>query len=225
MEVRHSQFPFDLKSLTWRNTAQHRKRWYKPSSCLIATLNRVPLYSLVCVACKGPPVAPLQAASLSRIHMWTGHNCRLCCQEKRWLRVPIFSNCPFFIIKDDKDGKITGVSSHLPSVTLTKVRSFGSQTSKVVFQTSAEEQRPRLSSQSISFTGWCAVVLFCADQTQHKCAVRNYASAWLMLCVLPPCVLFRDLNCYSGPTLCIFVCGCVLPRKWSYVFWMIVPVY
>lgn len=55
----------------------------------------MPLYSLVCVACKGPAVAPLQAASLSRVHMWTGHNCRLCCQEKRWLRVPVFSICPF----------------------------------------------------------------------------------------------------------------------------------
>lgn len=79
---------------------------HKHSSCLTAELNGVPLYSLVCVACKPPAMVLHEAASLSGIYVWTGHNCRLCCQEKGWLRVPVFSICPFFfIIEDNKDGK------------------------------------------------------------------------------------------------------------------------
>lgn len=95
---------------------------HKHSSCLTAELNGVPLYSLVCVACKPPAVALHEAPSLSGIHVWTGHNCRLCCREKGWLGVPVFSVCPLFFCyyRRQQRWKITGVSSQIPYVTLTK---------------------------------------------------------------------------------------------------------
>lgn len=96
--------PFNLKSLCnsvslgGTITKCIERCCHKHSSCLTAELNGVPLYSLVCVACKPPAVALHEAASLSGIHVWTGHNCCLCCQEKGWFGVPVFSICPFFLL-------------------------------------------------------------------------------------------------------------------------------
>lgn len=110
---------------------------HKHSSCPPVELNGVPLYSLVWVACKPPAVALHEAASLSGILVWTGHNCRLCCQEKGWLEVPVFSVCLFFLLLLWKTTKMENnrrvISASLCD--LDKERSSGSQTSKAVFRT------------------------------------------------------------------------------------------
>lgn len=118
MEVIQYLFHFNLESLCYSYslggtiTKCIERCCDKHSSSLTAELNGVPLYRLACVACKPPAVVLHEAASLSGIHVWTGHNCRLCCQEKGWLGVPVFSICPFLflffffvIIEDNKDGK------------------------------------------------------------------------------------------------------------------------
>lgn len=94
---------------------------HKQNNSLTAEVNGVPLYDLVWVACKPPAVVLHEAASLSGIHVWTGHSCCLCCQEKGWLRVLIFPVCLlFFYYRRQQRWKITGMSSQLPFVTLTK---------------------------------------------------------------------------------------------------------
>ncbi len=114
---------------------------HKHSSCPPVELNGVPLYSLVWVACKPPAVALHEAASLSGILVWTGHNCRLCCQEKGWLEVPVFSVCLFFYYYGRQQRwKITGVSSQLPFVTLTKSISLALRLQK---QSSGLKQRSK----------------------------------------------------------------------------------
>lgn len=109
---------------------------HKHSSCLTAELKGVPLYNLVCVACKPPAMALHEAASLSGIYVWTGHNRRLCCQEKGWLRVPVFSICPLFFLLS-KTTKMENNRRVIPAslCDLDKESSSGSQTSKAVFRT------------------------------------------------------------------------------------------
>lgn len=108
---------------------------HKHSNSLTAELNGVPLYGLVWVACKPPAVALHEDASLSGIHVWTGDNCRLCCQEKGWLGVTVFSVCPFFYLLL-KTTKMENNRRVIPAslCDLDKERSSGSQTSKAVFR-------------------------------------------------------------------------------------------
>lgn len=70
----------------WRDVVAHRARaeW-------------AALYRAVCAACKPPAAAVHEADSLSGIHVWTGHNCRLCCQEKGCSRLFTLS-CFFFSV-------------------------------------------------------------------------------------------------------------------------------
>ena len=155
---------------------------HKHSSCLTAELNGVPLCSLACVACKPPAVALHEAASLSGIHVWTGHNRRLCCQEKGWLGVPVFSICPSFYYRRQQRWKITGVSSQLPFVTLTKsaplalrLQKLSSGLKQEVQKASSFLARLFLLKHFLWFdlVGWRAEVLFCANQTQHKVSCQK----------------------------------------------------
>lgn len=171
---------------------------HKHNNSLTAELNAVPLYTLLCAACKPPAVILHEAASLSAIHVWTGHNCGFCCQEKEWRGVPIFSVCPclFYYYQRQQRWKITGVSSRLPFETLTK--SSGPQTSKnSVPDLSRGVKASSFLAQSVllKYFLWSdlvarqAEVLFHANQTQHKVSCQK-------VCISLTDALWTSSKCY-----------------------------
>lgn len=124
-------------------TKSRERCCHKHNSSVTAELNGVPLYSPLWVACKPPAVALHEAVSLSGIHVWTGNNCCLCCQENGWLGVPVFSICPFFVFLLSKTTKMEN-NRRVIIVSLgdlDKEHSFGSQTSKAAFRTEAERSK------------------------------------------------------------------------------------
>lgn len=157
MKVIQYLFHFNLKclcstfSLGGTMTKCIERRCHKHNNSLTAEVNGVPLYGLVWVACKPQAVALHEAASLSGIHVWTRHSCCLCCQKKGWLGVPVFSVCPFSYYWRQQRWKITGVSSQLPFVTLTKSAPLALRLQK---QSSGLKQR----SKCLLFPG--TVILF-----------------------------------------------------------------
>lgn len=141
----------------------------------LTTMNGASLYSLLWLACKPPAVALHEAASLSGIHVWTGHNCCLCCQEKGWPGVPIFSICPFLLLKTTKmenNRRVIptspcdldkGVSLALRLQKLLPDLSRGANASSFLAQ-------PFLLKYFLWFdlVGWSVEALFCPNQSQHR---------------------------------------------------------
>lgn len=111
-------------------------------SSLAAEVKGVPLYCRLRVARKPPAVALHEADSLSRIDVWTGHNCCFCCQERRCLGVSIFYSLSFFSLyyRRQQRRKITGVSSQISFVALTKSETLVLRRQK---QCSGLEQRSK----------------------------------------------------------------------------------
>lgn len=133
-----------------------------------------------------------EAASLSGIHVWTGHNCRLCCQEKGWLGVPVFSVCPFYYYQRQQRWKITGVSSQLPFVTLTKSAPLALRLQK---QSSGLKQR----SKGLLFPG--TVIPLISFGLTWLAGMRRYCSVLIKLstvCCQKLCINLTDAPCTSS---------------------------
>lgn len=130
------------------------------------------------------------------VHVWTGHNCRLCCQEKGWLGVPVFSICPhffFFLLS-----KITKMENNRrPSFplwpwqrALLRLSDFKSSLPDL----SRGAKASSFLAQSFllkyflwfDLVGWRAAVLFCVNQTQHKVICQKL------------CINLTDASCTSS---------------------------
>lgn len=155
------------------------RRCHKHNNSLAAELNGAPLYGLLWVACKPPAVVLHEAASLSGIHVWTGHNCLYCCQRERmaWSsRLFSLSGFFFFFIEGSKDGKIQTCHPSFPLWPWQRARLWLSDFKHSLpdfgrgAKTSSFLPQSFLPKHFLWFdlAGRSAVALFRANQTQHK---------------------------------------------------------